>query len=48
MCGRMAGLKECLEGNSDIGLDLPQLVDYMGNKDTAGVDQWTNKGGPIA
>lgn len=48
MCGRMAGLKECLEGNPDIGLDLPQLVDHMGNKDTAGVDQWTNKGGPIA
>ena len=43
----MVDLKECLERNTDVGLDLPQLVYHVGSEEAAGVDQWANKGGLI-
>ncbi|XP_037705692.1 inositol polyphosphate 1-phosphatase [Choloepus didactylus] len=48
MGGGMVDLKECLERNPEMGLDLPQLVYHVENKDATGVDQWCNKGGLIA
>ena len=40
--------KECLGRILDTGLGLPPLVYHVGSKGPAGVDQWANKGGPIA
>lgn len=48
MGGGMVDLKECLERNPEIGLDLPQLVYHMQNEGSTGVDRWANKGGLIA
>lgn len=48
MGGGMVDLRECLQRNSEMGLDLPQLVYHMENEGTAGVDRWANKGGLIA
>ncbi|XP_042805386.1 inositol polyphosphate 1-phosphatase isoform X2 [Panthera leo] len=48
MGGGMVDLRECLQRNSEMGLDLPQLVYHVENKGAAGVDRWANKGGLIA
>ncbi|XP_043433252.1 inositol polyphosphate 1-phosphatase isoform X2 [Prionailurus bengalensis] len=48
MGGGMVDLRECLQRNSEMGLDLPQLVYHVENEGAAGVDRWANKGGLIA
>ncbi|XP_071072317.1 inositol polyphosphate 1-phosphatase isoform X2 [Dasypus novemcinctus] len=48
MGGGMVDLKECLGRNPEMGLDLPQLVYHVENRDATGVDRWCNKGGLIA
>ncbi|XP_029790097.1 inositol polyphosphate 1-phosphatase [Suricata suricatta] len=48
MGGGMVDLRECLQRNSEMGPDLPQLVYHVQNEGAAGVDRWANKGGLIA
>uniref|UniRef100_A0A2K6FYT5 Uncharacterized protein n=1 Tax=Propithecus coquereli TaxID=379532 RepID=A0A2K6FYT5_PROCO len=48
MGGGIVDLKECLERNPEMELDLPQLVYHVENKGPTGVDRWATKRGLIA
>ncbi|KAM4836124.1 inositol polyphosphate 1-phosphatase [Thomomys bottae] len=48
MGGGIVDMKQCLERNPKVGLELPQLLYHVGNEGAVGVDRWANKGGLIA